>query len=218
MRSRARIAQVRISASELANLGSAPVLLVPPPGPNKAIIYLDAVASVKLHGDTALDIGNCQIGYTHADADALLSSALFASYVADSEVIHYAPSIALAGLLLDVEQVENEGLYLHQVAASAVPGSVVAHSLAAGGADYEEDDVLTIAGGATFTVLTVDGGGAVLTYELTTAGSTVEVGAAQATTGGAGTGATITVTEIDASEQHAEVNLKVFYDVFTIDS
>jgi len=215
---RTRFVNTRITASDLASLGSTPILLVPPPGAGKALVYLDAVASVRLNGDAALDIGDCQIGYTHADADALLSASLFASYTADTNVVHYAPSIALAGLLLNITQVENVGLFLHQVNASAVPGSVVTHSLAAGGANYEVGDVLTLAGGATFTVATVNSG-AVLTYTLTTAGSTVEVGAGQATTSpSGGTGATITVTAIDASLQKAEVNLKVFYDIFNLDT
>jgi hypothetical protein len=88
--------------------------------------------------------------------------------------------------------------------------------LGAGGANYVVSDVLTV-GDATFTVLTVDGGGAILTYSLTDAGTTVEVGDDQAATGGAGTGAKFDILTIDASGQNAEINIKVYYDIFDID-
>lgn len=215
--SKIRYATLRVTASDLAALGSAPLLLVPPPGANKAVILLDAVASVKLNGDAALDVGELQIGYVHADVDALLSSNLFASYTADTDVIHYVPSHALAGLLLDVVKVEDIGLYLHQVTASLIPGPILTHSLGAGGANYVVSDVLTV-GDAEFTVLTVDGGGAILTYSLTDAGTTVEVGNGQAAMGGAGTGAKFDILTIDASGQNAEINIKVYYDIFNIDT
>lgn len=76
----------------------------------------------------------------------------------------------------------------------------IAAALVGAGADYAADDVLTVAGGTqteaiTITVLTVDGGGAILTFEITTAGIYTALPANPvAVTGGAGTGATFTIT------------------------
>ena len=71
-------------------------------------------------------------------------------------------------------------------------------SIGDGGASYAATNVLTVAGGTgtapTFTVLTVDGAGAVTSVALTTDGDLSAIPAnPAATTGGAGTGATLDV-------------------------
>lgn len=85
-------------------------------------------------------------------------------------------------------------------AAGAVATGVLGSS---GGSGYVVGNVLTITGGggtgATATILTVDGSGAVLTFTLSTPGSGYTGTSNAATTGGAGSGATITITVVNKS-------------------
>lgn len=69
------------------------------------------------------------------------------------------------------------------------------------GTGYTIGDILTIAGGAdgTIRVLTVNGSGVIQTIELVTRGSGYSAGSGQATTGGTGTGATVTITAVGNS-------------------
>lgn len=79
-------------------------------------------------------------------------------------------------------------------AALNATGRIYSATIAAGGADYEVDDVLTVATGTggTFTVNSVDGSGAVTGVSLTTAGTGYDNVTGAVTTGGTGTGATLT--------------------------
>jgi phage tail sheath protein FI len=72
--------------------------------------------------------------------------------------------------------------------------------LADGGADYDLNDVVTIAGGtATATVTAVDLAGAATTVVLTAAGAGYAVGTNVATTGGAGTGLLVDITAVTSA-------------------
>ena len=96
----------------------------------------------------------------------------------------------------------NSLVYKYVVTADDMAFPLTAAALAGtdASADYEEGDVLTVAGGtgtaATITVDTVDGDGAILTLTLTTPGSYTVLPdlTANAVTGGAGTGAAIDLT------------------------
>lgn len=82
---------------------------------------------------------------------------------------------------------------------SNVSGTVATMVLQAPGVGYAVNDIVTISGGggtgATATVNSVSGTGAILTYTLTTRGSGYSnTAAAATTTSGAGSGATITIT------------------------
>jgi len=86
----------------------------------------------------------------------------------------------------------------------AAPGVIVTTTLNAGGAGYIAGDTGTINGGngeAQYTVLTVDGGGAVLTYILTTPGLNYTTGTAVDTTAtsGSGTGFKVDITVIETA-------------------
>lgn len=212
-----RFTNLRIPMTDLAGLTANPLLVVPPPGANKAIVLLGGVASVRLHADSNLEVGTYQLRYADDGTDDLFGTDLFDGATADTDEIHFIPAAEPSGSVLAVEDVEDLGLYLHEVTPSLIPGPVVTHALGAGGANYVIGNVLTV-GDAEFTVDTVDGGGAILTYTLTDPGTTVEVGDDQAATGGAGTGAKFDITAIDASAQTAEINLKVYYDIFNIDT
>lgn len=71
-------------------------------------------------------------------------------------------------------------------------------AISAGGSGYVVGNVLTITGGggtgATVTVSSVDGSGAVTAVTITTRGSGYSAGAARATSGGSGTGCTLAIT------------------------
>jgi len=76
---------------------------------------------------------------------------------------------------------------------------LTAVAIAGGGAGYTAGDVLTVAGGAgtaaTVTVLTVDGSGAILTAAVQTSGYyTANPASPNASTGGTGAGASLTLT------------------------
>lgn len=75
-------------------------------------------------------------------------------------------------------------------------GAVTVAAVAAGGAGYLAGDILTLApSDAQITVDTVDGGGAILTFTISTPGTTATPGVKNAT-GGTGAGATINVTTV----------------------
>ena len=80
-------------------------------------------------------------------------------------------------------------------------GPIATLTMTDAGADYVGTEVLTLTGGATITVSTVDVGGEILTFAYTTNGTGYEVGDVLAVTGGsvAGLGASFTVASITAS-------------------
>lgn len=80
-------------------------------------------------------------------------------------------------------------------------GPIATLTMTDAGADYVGAEELTLTGGATITVDTVDVGGEILTFSYTTNGSGYEVGDVLAVTGGsvAGLGASFTVASITAS-------------------
>lgn len=83
------------------------------------------------------------------------------------------------------------------VTVATLDGFITAAVLNAGGAGYLAGDVLSVTGGdglGRITVDTVDGGGAVLTFHVSTAGSGYTSTVANATAGGTGAGATFNTT------------------------
>jgi len=94
---------------------------------------------------------------------------------------------------------------------SGIIGAMVSVSATptAPGSAYHVNDILTVTGGTgTVKVLTIDGGGGVLSLELTTGGVTgYTVGTGKTTTGGFGTACTISITAVTA--QSTEVTVAV---------
>lgn len=81
-------------------------------------------------------------------------------------------------------------------------------SVGAGGSSYTQDDILTVvqsgAGGCTVRVLTVGGGGEVLTASLVTGGEGYDLKDGNATTGGTGSGCTIDIDALDGPWNNRE--------------
>lgn len=85
------------------------------------------------------------------------------------------------------------------VRAAASIGAIAAATLNPDGAGYTIGDVLTLQGGsftAQVTVLTVSGGGDILTFSITNPGNSYLVGTTYFATGGTGAGAGFLITEL----------------------
>ncbi len=88
-------------------------------------------------------------------------------------------------------------------------GGILTSSINTAGTGYTANDVLTIADGTagTIKVLTVDGSGVVLTYQLVTPGSLYTVGT-HASTGGTGTGFILSVDSVNPGHFTATLQTK----------
>jgi hypothetical protein len=116
---------------------------------------------------------------------------------------------------------DNQAIVVDSAASYNV-GPIVTATLGAGGAGYAANDTGTITNGAndaTYKVLTVDGGGAVLTFQITGAGTACSVANGNATaTGGAQPGVGVGFTVNIPAVQTGDGTLKVvtYYQIIAV--
>ena len=98
--------------------------------------------------------------------------------------------------------INNAGNDVVLRAGGSTQGQISTATIATAGTGYTAGDVLSLAAAvdgvsrATFTVGTVDGSGAILTFAVTTAGSKYLVGSTYFCSGGTGTGASFTISAV----------------------
>ena len=212
---------VALTSAQILALTTTTITLVAAPGAGKVIIplqiasvftfgtlpYLSADGGslgIQYAGGTYQNINGSVPGVIGALADTLYYSAAFLN----------TPQAILPGA-------DNVAMTI-KANLSIASGPIVTTTLGAGGLGYAVNDTGTIlvqSGDATYKVLTVGAGGAVLTYQITGAGTSYDVQNAAATmTGGAqpgvGVGFTVNITAVN----HGDGTLKVttYYQVLAV--
>jgi len=208
------------SAQILAMPGTVPIVL-PAPGAGKVNVVLGAEfvysAGTRLYLPTAGDQLNHV--YTPVGTLALTQGANNVLSAARSAVAFTGGNMTGAELIL--AGVDNEAVGLLSQAAYT-NGPIVTATLGAGGAGYAVNDTGTIQDGddtATYKVLTVGAGGAVLTFQVTAAGTSYNVeNAIPTVNGGAqpgvGVGFTINVTAVNPG--NGTLKVVTYYQIIPV--
>lgn len=164
--------EINLSAAQIRSLFSSPVTLLAAPGAGKVIQVIDAWVAYSFGtvafaggGDGAflgyagLDVSDFQIRFTDMFAQ---SSSQFASGLAAQESNNY----------YNLADCENKAVII-SAAEDYNLGTILAKAVAAGGSGYAPGDTGIIhkpngsGFGGEYTVATVDGGGAILTFDVT---------------------------------------------------
>lgn len=223
----ALMSTVELSSGDIAALDTVPFELVAAPGVGKAVVP-SVVEFLYLSGsiiyDTGVGSASAQIsweplGNINIEPDANLQELL--QNETDQLIIINSPLGTNARALADLE---DQAVSLASPATFNTVGSILTSSLANGGADYGANDTGVVSGGDTgakYKIDTVDGGGAVLTYHLTTTGIGHTVGNGVATTTGglqpgAGTGFTIDVVSVSISPGDGTLQVTTFYSLLNV--
>lgn len=215
-----QVAEVTLTAADLAVLDTVPFDGVAAQGSGKAVDPVKLTGAWKDVQGTAL---GSTIGVEYDGTATPLSNSDGSSMQLqgmDGAFFSFAPEFGAGGNQsgFTLAAVSNKALVLKAGSSLAVEGAIVASAIASGGAgaDYEVDDELTLED-ATIIVNTVDGGGGeVLTYTITTAGTNNVLGAAQATTGGSGADFTLDIDTLDYSVNPMTLKVKTLYTVMDV--
>ena len=195
-----------ITAAQILTSHTTPVTVVPAPGANEMLMQIGETAEY-VPGAGSYVVAGAGIYYTNgASADNPFA---FVNHVFLGDApVHDVDIPAYAGMHDAKTAFTNAPLvFASSVSDPTSVGPITAATLQAGGNGYAPNDTGTIntdlyTGGATYKVLTVGGGGAVLTFQITAGGdgySTVDnplattVGGAQP---GSGSGFTVNVTTV----------------------
>lgn len=212
-----RESTVTLTAADLAVLDTVPFELVPAPGAGKVLGVCGMYSSMKLNGGLWFTVDdtpqpyylNKTFGYGATDTGVLSGS--FGSSVDLYGQIPYGVAIAHK----DISLIENINITLNSNSSLGVPGAIATSSIGAAGTGYVALETVT-RGNATIRIDTVGGGGEVLTYTVTVAGTNNIVGAAQATTGGSGADFTIDIDTVDVSVNPMTLTVKTLYSVMDV--
>jgi hypothetical protein len=209
-----------VTAAQIGTLWTAPITLVAAPGAGFAIVP-DEIVGEFVAGVDGFAAFPSPVVYYAAAADLHQITALgecFPALAPPTDALFIATAFRPSSANTYMGGVaRNQALILSAGFGDAAnpdrAGPIVTTTLQAGGALYAPNDTGTIdtdpngyVGGAAYKVLTVDGGGAVLTYQITAAGdgySTTSnplpttVGGGQP---GVGSGFTVNVTAIHAAD------------------
>lgn len=219
---------VDLSAADIATLHSVPIETVVEQGAGKAIVPVEATFHYKAGSEPFATNPNylrlAAISFVLGEVDTVQRALESVSDVLKAGLHQTTDTVTLFAPLSGFEPAEYANLPLYFVADPesgpadpGLTGSILTSSVSDGGADYAEDDEITLnglppgfatfpaAGGvpAVLVVDTVDGLGAVLTYHMTNAGTRYALGDAGASvditegsTTGAGSGFILAVETI----------------------
>lgn len=198
-----------VTGADLGTLFSAPVPFIAAPPAGSAVVVLEVLMRCVI----------ADVGFTTSISPDLFYGTPPGANRATSSDWNFGPAtsdksttgIASNGSAIDTEERDAQPVLLGAGSDVARAGPIVTASLADGGAGYAvgdtgEVDLDIYGGGAAYEIDTVDGGGAVLTFHLTSAGAgystvnnplTTTAGGAQP---GAGTGLTVNVDAIAAPD------------------
>jgi hypothetical protein len=194
---------VTLPAAQLRALHTTPITLVPAPGLGKVVINI--LTYLSLHFGTApfqpSGADGVIVGYQGAQSQVILGP-INSFLELSASTIFYNPA-NLSTVLIPASQASNLPILI-SAESDFTFGKISTTTLAAGGLGYAPNDTGVISTGsanATYQVLTVGGGGAVLTYSITAPGTayTTGNGVATATGGaqpGAGAGFTVNITAV----------------------
>lgn len=215
------VSTVLLTAAQIRTGRTAPPIVVAAPGAGK-ILYPMFAAFVYLVGTTpfepaSLDTADLAFGGTLIPSGITLGTPFFSAPV---NGFAFNVSFSPATPPPQSEYV-NQPLVFH-LPGDLTQGSIATATLGAGGAGYAPNDtgtITTTSGDATYKVLTVGGGGAVLTFQITGAGTSYATGNGQATAvGGAqpgvGAGLTVNITAVNAGD--GTLKVVTFYQIIPV--
>lgn len=215
------ISTVNLTAAQIKTLHSAPVQAVSTPGVGKILVVV-AVATVYKFNTTVFlppTVAGAQLEFPSRPGGPL-SGQLTATLNAGTDSFALLGAGFASGFNI-LPGADNQPLNF--VSDIDFPnGAITATTLGAGGAGYAPNDTGTIttdSADATYKVLTVGGGGAVLTFQITGAGTSYAPGNGKATaTGGAqpgvGTGLTINVTTVAVGD--GTLKVVTYYQIIPV--
>ncbi len=195
-----------LSTADLLGCGATPIDLVPAPGVGKAVLPLSCVLSIQSNS----------VPFTVGSGQPQLGCGLLASFTPNCKAPASCLTDASSGLFsapgsIAISTAVNwENLPLSLNGFNVDGGPLLTSSKGSGGSGYAPDDTGVLDnGGATYQVLTVDGGGAVLTYSITDPGTFCTVGNGQTTTpdAGGGSGFTINVLTVSSGDGTGTIDL-----------
>lgn len=234
------VATASLTKAQILALGTTPVTLIAAPGANKAIILLGGILE-GVFGTTAyVSEGSPPLNLTYGGiAFAGNTGIMQVTDGGSSGVLTAAHSASrpLQPLLYSAEGEANSAKANSVIVNQSVTlssgsvanfnyGPIVTTTLGVGGTGYAANDTGFInpngevsSADATYKVLTVDGDGAVLTYQVTAAGFAypVENGIDTGTGGGqpgSGTGLTLNITAVTTGD--GTLNVTLYYTVNTL--
>jgi hypothetical protein len=210
-----------LTRAQILALFTTQIVLVPSPGPGKLINVL-GVAAVLNFGTVAYNAmtDDIDVLYDNADFDSLINPSIVGLVTNPASSNAYVPGLVVADPS-NVTGNANAAIVLN-ADATYNAGPVVTTTLGAGGAGYAANDTGTISTGnndATYKVLTVGAGGAVLTYQITAPGTKYSVGNGQATAvGGAqpgvGAGFTVNITAVQTGD--GTLKVVTYYQIIPV--
>jgi hypothetical protein len=203
-----------LTAADLADLHNTPngkVELVPSAGANKVLMVLQIQAVDP--SESGFIIGQTYFSYTGNGPDIFASGD-----VGLGTGMNYFPSDG--GDFYNDNSLSflvDQGIYISVSNPIAITGAILTTSIGAAGTGYVAADEIYI-GDAVITVDTVGGGGEVLTYTVTTAGTNNILGDLQATTTNSALGAdfTLDIDSLDYSVNPMTLKVKVIYSIFDV--
>ena len=210
-----------ISKAQILTLNSAPVQLIPAPGPGKLIVVLSAVLVYKFGTQPYVQSDDSLFLVYEASENGVLGTNVVGLLTGSAgDFYQYQPgNTAENNSLLPGD--DNQPVVL-QSDASYNNGPIVTATLGAGGLGYAPNDTGTIStgsGDATYQVLTVGAGGAVLTFSITAPGTAYATGNGLATaTGGAqpgvGLGFTVNITAVQTGD--GTLKVVTYYQIIPV--
>lgn len=204
---------IALSSAQLLNLANTAVEMIPAPGLNKGIIVTEVLSTYNFN---TLDYpsltpvliygANESVSY-NADIAPFLGLAESAVLNSTFEGNNFTKAIA-ANAAVNLKYVGNDDL---------AAGPIATTTLDSGGSGYAPGDTGGISAGdsdATFIVDTVDGGGAVLSYTIASAGTGYSVSSGVGTTvntGGGDSSFTLNITAVQTGDGTGTI--EVFYRI-----
>jgi hypothetical protein len=213
----------QLSAAQINALSVTPVQLVPAPGAGKVVLVFGVAfvfaAGTILYQTSGADTQSIFYAGDPTKTLTQLFSNLITKFPLSSSFAYQPGGVALTVFLLPGDT--NKAVQI-SAASPFDQGAIATSSLGAGGAGYVANDTGTITtgnGDATYKVLTVDGGGAVLTYQITNPGTGYNTGNGQATAvGGAqpGVGAGFTVNVLTVNLGNGTLKVVTYYQIIPV--
>jgi hypothetical protein len=212
---------VTLSAAQIIALPSPQIPIVPAPGAGKLILpkWMYLLYHFGTHPFVGTEITGIGVAYT-GGADNQVALNLGGAIFGNASALSFTSgSVQSLGILPGVD---NTGLVVTGVGSAYNVGPIVTATLGAGGTGYVANDTGTITNGAndaTYKVLTVGAGGAVLTFQITSPGTVCNVANGNATVdGGAqpgvGAGFTVNITAVQTGD--GTLKVVTYYQIIPV--
>jgi hypothetical protein len=210
-----------LTSAQIQALHSVGAVLVPAPGAGLITVVLGVALMYNFGTHAYVTQGADEIQLVYTGDFGLVAPEVFQLIPAAESAYAYVSGLAGATSPLNLAADENATVLITS-SADYNAGPIASATLGAGGLGYAANDTGTITNGAndaTYKVLTVGAGGAVLTFEITGAGTKCNVANGQATaTGGAqpgvGVGFTVNITAVKTGD--GTLKVVTYYQIIPV--